>query len=109
MRNKCDTTPYEVALAIQQRREDGATWADIKHEFNMTGVTAQSILTKHGLDHSPNGVNRKVKDKWNRPCLICLKPETRPHGLFMCKVCRQKSREKFDSTDAMNAGYKTHL
>jgi hypothetical protein len=109
MRSKRDELPKSVAMEISRWRSDGRTWAEIKDEFDITAVTAKALLKNHGLDHSPNGANRKVTEKWSRPCINCAKKERRSRGLFMCKACRQTNREHYDASDSMYHGHPTHL
>ena len=107
MHNKRDETPQSVALSIYRWRLEGKTWAEIQDEFNVTAVTAKAILENHGLNHSPNGTNRKVTEKWTRPCLKCRKEEERSKGLFLCKACRQENRDRYGAADEMYAGYES--
>lgn len=105
--NKRDRMTRDVADAIHARRRQGATWADIQAEFDVSSRTAVAALARFGLDHSPPldpGARKavmKAPETWTRPCLVCGAKERRARWLFRCKKCRLEAREQFNAPDYM--------
>lgn len=104
MVQKVGNASRELALQLYTDRLNGKTWADIRAEYGLFMNTAKAIMDRFGLKHSPNGVNRKLAEKWDRPCTNCGKRELRSKGLFRCKWCRKAGNDIYNAQDSMYHG-----